>query len=183
MNEFESFVHHAQVGGDSFGPGIAVGDFFEDGLGFGGGFAVDFDGVGEIGTDGEGRVDVDEFESAFGFDLGAQWPVGEGREDEFVVAPDEFIVPAGFLASFLVEHGKGVSGLHGFGAGFIDVFDVVKGEDDVGGGLVASVSEEENVFFVGGEFIEVFFGDGLAGFDEADDAFLVGGGEVRHGSS
>ena len=69
MDQFQPLVHHTQVGGDAPLPGIAVGDLFEHRLGFGGRLAVDLDGVAEVGPDGEGRVDVYEFEAALGFDL------------------------------------------------------------------------------------------------------------------
>ncbi|WP_245184725.1 hypothetical protein [Neolewinella antarctica] len=124
--------------------------------------------MAKVRPNGEGRVDVNEFETALGVDLPAQWPVGEGGEDQFIIAPDQFVVPAGALAALVVEQGKVAAFRFGFPPRLVDVLDVVEGQDGAGDFFVAAVPEQEDVFFVGGKAVKVFFGEGLVGFDQVD---------------
>jgi hypothetical protein len=104
-------------------------------------FPANFNGVAEVGPNGKWWIDINEFEAAFGFDLFAQGAVGEAGKDEFVVAPNQFIVPALALPAFEIEHTDGVTTVGGFPSRFIDVFDVVEGQHGAGDGLVSSVPE------------------------------------------
>jgi hypothetical protein len=141
MNKLQPLVHHRQVGRNPPLPGVAVSDLFEDRLGFRGRFPANFNGVAEVGSDGEGRVDVDEFEAAFGFDLFAQGAVGEAGKNKFVVASDQFVVPTLALPAFEVKHTEAGSFRSGFPSRLVDVLDVMKGQHGAGDGLVSSVPE------------------------------------------
>ena len=70
--------------------------------------AANLDVHAEVRAHVKGRLNVDELQPAGLFDLAAERAAFEGREDELVVAPDEFVGPAldlpaaGVQAQFLV---------------------------------------------------------------------------------
>lgn len=82
----QPFVDHGDERIRAPAPGVAVGDLFEEVGLFMKSFAADLNVHGKVGTDIEGRVNVDELESAGLFDLAAQRAALEGGENEFVVA-------------------------------------------------------------------------------------------------
>src|SRR6266850_5172273 len=98
-----SFVNHGDEGIRAAPPGVAVGDFFEEVRLFVEGLAANLDVHAEVRAHVEGRVNVDELEAAGVLDLAAQRAALEGGEDEFVVAPDEFVGPAFDLAAAGVD--------------------------------------------------------------------------------
>lgn len=57
------------------------------------GIAPHFDVHRKVGPHVERRIDVDELQAALRLEFLAQRPVLQRRQDQFVVAPDEFIRP------------------------------------------------------------------------------------------
>lgn len=114
-------------------PGIPVGDLLKHRLGFRRLFPTDLGLVAKIRPDGEGWVDVHEFQPTFHLDLPPQRAVGKGREDQLIIAPDQFVVPAGTLVALVVEQRKVAAFAFGFPPRLVDVLYVVEGQDGTGG--------------------------------------------------
>ena len=89
----QPFVNHGDKGVRALAPDVAVGDLFQDiGL-LGEGVVADLDGHGEIRAYVKGWINVNQLETALFFYLLAQRAVLQGRQDQLVVAPDEFVGP------------------------------------------------------------------------------------------
>lgn len=132
----QPFIDHSDEGVGAAAPGVAIGDLFEEVGLFVKGLAADFDVHGEVRADIEGRVDIDEFEAAGVFDLTAERAGFERRENQLVVAPDEFVGPAFDLASAHAEAEFVLVGL--LLTRLIDMFQGLKRED--GGANLAGFS-------------------------------------------
>ena len=102
----QPFVDHCDEGIRALAPGIAVGDFFQDVRLLGEGIAADLDVHGKIRAHIEGRVDVDQLETALLFDLLAQRAVFQDGEDQLVVSPDQLVGPALELAAAVVKSNR-----------------------------------------------------------------------------
>ncbi|HNP82599.1 MAG TPA: hypothetical protein PKN47_14140 [Nitrospira sp.] len=57
------------------------------------GLTADLDVHAEVRAHVEGRVDVDELQASGVFDLAAERAALEGRQNQLVVAPNEFVGP------------------------------------------------------------------------------------------
>jgi len=108
-------------------PGVAVGDLFEEVRLLVEGLAADLDVHAEVRAHVEGRVDVDELQPAGVLDLAAERAALEGRKNQLVVAPDEFVGPALDLPPAHVEAELLLVAL--FLPRLVDVFESLKGED------------------------------------------------------
>ena len=65
-----------------------------------------------------------------------------------------------------IKHIEHVALFCRFLTGLINVFDAVEGQGNVGYVLLTAVPEQEDIFLVGKQLIDVFFGQLFAGFDE-----------------
>ena len=153
-------------------PGIAVGDLLEN-VGFlVEGLAADLDVHAEVGTDIKRRVNVDELEAAGFFDLGAEGTGFEGGEDEFVIAPDEFVGPALDLAAAGVEAKLVISA--SFLPGFVNVFQRLEWQNGRTDFASLAVPDEFNLAFVIEEEEAVFLRQRLPLINELDEVTLLG---------
>ena len=104
----QPLVDHRDERVGTFSPRVAVGNLLQDvgflgeGLDFAGrtplaplirGVAPHFDVHRKIGPHVERRIDVDALQAALRLDFLAQRPVLQRRQNQFVVAPDEFVRP------------------------------------------------------------------------------------------
>ncbi|MEI6787674.1 MAG: hypothetical protein WCL49_04260 [bacterium] len=136
------------------------------------GLAADLDIHAEVCADVEGRVNVDELEAARVLDLATECAALERGEDEFVIAPDEFVGPTLDLPSSGVEAKFGIIPL--FPAGFVNVLKGLEGKDGGADFAGLAVPDEFDLFFVGKEQEPVFFRERFVGFDQLDEVALLG---------
>jgi hypothetical protein len=85
----EAFVDHGDEGIRAAPPGVAVGNLFEEVRLFVEGLAANLDVRAEVGAHVEGRVYVNEFNSAGVLDLATKRASLQRSENELVVAPDQ----------------------------------------------------------------------------------------------
>ena len=140
------------------------------------GLTADLDVHAEVRAHVEGRVDVDELEATSLFDLASKRPGLEGRKNELVVAPDEFVGPALDLPPAHVVPEFFLVAL--FLPGLIDVFERLKGQDGGADFAGLAVPDQFDLTFVGEEEEAVFLRQWLALLDELDEVALLGVGEV-----
>ena len=89
------------------------------------GLTADLDVHAEVRAHVEGRVDVDELQASGVFDLAAERAALEGRKNQLVVAPDEFVGPALDLPPAHVEAEFLLVAL--FLPGLVDMFEGLEG--------------------------------------------------------
>ena len=93
----EPFVHHRQKRVTAGTPGVPVCQLFENRRRLGDFIVSDLNVYREICTHIEWRIDVDEFESTRVLDPLTHGAVRQGRKDQPVVSPDEFVRPSAGL--------------------------------------------------------------------------------------
>ena len=93
-HEDEALVNHTDERIRAAPPGVAVGDLFKQVWLFVEGLAADFNVHAEVRANVERRVNVDELQPAGVLNLPPERAGFERRENELVVAPNQFVRPA-----------------------------------------------------------------------------------------
>ena len=140
------------------------------------GLTADLDVHAEVRAHVEGRVDVDELEATSLFDLASKRPGLEGRKNELVVAPDEFVGPALDLPPTHVEAELSLVAL--FFPRLVDVLQRLKGQDCSADFAGFAVPHQFDFALVGKQEEAILFRQRLALLDELDEVALLGVGEV-----
>src|SRR3989344_4451268 len=107
MHQFQSLVDHCDKTICTFAPSIAISNFFYNRRLFGKTFFIititNFYIHRKIRPNIKRRVNVNQFQTALRFYFFTKWSIFERGKNEFIVSPNQFIRPSGYLSSRCIK--------------------------------------------------------------------------------